>query len=140
VKKIPLLFAFALFGCISTRQTLTPEAAEVAYVESKMEPSCKMIEELTVGRDYFVTDERQPAVSKDDVIVRFRRLAAKKGGNFVVILENEPPNSKCSGFNGLGRIYQCSADELAKISEAHGGGEKTATTSGSPDDTARPAP
>ncbi len=105
-----------LGGCITTRQTLTPEAAKVRYVEGKLEPKCEMIEEITVGREWFVTDERQPAKSKDDVVVRMRRLAAKKGGNLVVILENEPPGGKCSGYNGLGRVYRCPADELARVS------------------------
>ena len=126
MKKLPLLFAIALFGCISTRQTLTPEASEVGYVQGKDEPACKMIEEVTVGGDWFVTDERQPAVSKDDVVVRMRRLAAKKGGNFVLILENEPPGGKCDGFNGLGRVYRCSPEQLAKIPNLQGGGEATA--------------
>ncbi len=102
-------------ACISTRQTLTPEAAKVHYVEGKMEPDCQMVEEVTVGREWFVTDERQPAKSNDDVIVRMRRLAAKKGGNLVVILENEPPNAKCSGYNGLGRIYRCADGQLAVV-------------------------
>ena len=119
--------AFALAGCLASKQTLTPEAAEVRYVQAKLEPSCKMIEEVTVGREWFVTDERQPAVSKDDVVVRMRRLAAKKGGNLVVILENEPPNGKCDGYNGLGRVYRCSADELAKIPNAQSGGEVAAS-------------
>lgn len=105
-----------LVGCISTRQSLTPEASRVEYTEdAKVEPTCDMVEELTVGRDYFVTDERQPAVSKDDVVVRFRRLAAKKGANYVVILENEPPNNNCTGFNGLGRLYRCSDTVLASL-------------------------
>jgi hypothetical protein len=126
VNKTPLLLGFVFFGCITTRQTLTPEAAEVRYVQDKLEPNCKMIEEITVGREYFVTDERQPAVSKDDVVVRMRRLAAKKGGNFVVIFENEPPRSTCDGFSGLGRVYSCSEEVLAKIPNASGGGEITA--------------
>jgi len=107
------VLAVCLCGCITTRQTLTPEAARVRYVEGKLEPAdCEMLEEVTVGREWFVTDERQPAVSKDDVVVRMRRLAAKKGGNLVVILENEPPSAKCDGYNGLGRIYRCSASAL----------------------------
>lgn len=114
--RLCLVLAFGLVGCISTRQALTPEASKVAYTEdAKLEPSCDLVEELTVGRDYFVTDERQPAVSKDDVVVRFRRLAAKKGGNYVVILENEPPNSSCNGYNGLARIYRCSDSVLASL-------------------------
>jgi hypothetical protein len=108
-----------LVGCVTTRQALTPEAARVRWVEGKMEPACDMIEEVTVGREWFVTDERQPAVSKDDVVVRMRRLAAKKGGNLVVILENEPPNTQCTGYNGLGRIYRCSDAALADIPAAH---------------------
>lgn len=112
---VGLLLGSSLCGCIVTRQTLTPEAAKVHYLEGKQEPACDMIEEIQVGREYFVTDERQPAVSRDDVVVRMRRLAAKKGGNLVVILENEPPNSKCSGFNGLGRVYRCSDSALAGL-------------------------
>lgn len=108
--------AAMLSACISTRQTLTPEAAKVRYVEQKIEPDCEMLEEITVGRAWFVTDERQPARSKEDVVVRMRRLAAKRGGNLVVILENEPPNSQCSGYNGLGRVYRCSAEQLSKLS------------------------
>jgi hypothetical protein len=118
VRSLTLLAAFSLglVGCISTRQAMTPEASRVAYTEdAKLEPSCDMVEELTVGRDYFVTDERQPAVSKDDVVVRVRRLAAKKGANYVVILENEEPNSQCSGYNGLGRLYRCSDSVLASL-------------------------
>jgi hypothetical protein len=111
----PLLLGLGLVGCISSRQAMTPEAAKVSYLESKAEPSCEFIEEVTVGREWFVTDERQPAVNKDDVIVRMRRLAAKKGGNLVVIIENEPPNSQCSGHNGLGRVYRCSDQELAAL-------------------------
>ncbi|MBK7583393.1 MAG: hypothetical protein IPI67_24785 [Myxococcales bacterium] len=104
-----------LCACISTRQSLTPEAAGVRYVEGKLEPACDFVEEISVGRDWFVTDERQPAVSNDDVVVRMRRLSAKRGGNLVVILENEPPNNKCTGFNGLGRVYRCSAEALAAL-------------------------
>jgi hypothetical protein len=118
VRSLTLLatLCFGLAGCISTRQAMTPEASRVAYTEdAKLEPSCDMVEELTVGRDYFVTDERQPAVSKDDVVVRFRRLAAKKGANYVVILENEPPNNNCTGYNGLGRLYRCSDSVLASL-------------------------
>lgn len=107
--------ALALGACISTRQALTPEASKVHYVEGKLEPACDMIEEISVGREFFVTDERQPAVSNDDVVVRMRRLAAKRGGNLVVILENEPPNSQCTGHNGLGRVYRCSAEALAAL-------------------------
>lgn len=115
--KLALVLAVSvgLLGCVVTRQTLTPEAARVEYTEGKLEPSCEMIEEISVGREYFVTDERQPAVSKDDVVVRMRRLAAKKGGNYVVILENEPPNNECTGYNGLGRVYRCSATVLASL-------------------------
>ncbi len=127
MNKTPLLLAFAVFGCVTSRQTLTPEAAEVRYVEAKFEPTCQMIEEITVGREWFVTDERQPAVSEDDVVVRMRRLAAKKGGNLVVILENEPPSAKCDGYSGLGRVYRCSPEELASIPNASGGGEIAAT-------------
>ncbi len=118
-----IIAVVTLSACISTRQTLTPEAAKVRYVEQKIEPECEMIEEITVGREWFVTDERQPAQSKDDVVVRMRRLAAKRGGNLVVILENEPPNSKCSGYNGLGRVYRCNAEQLSKLS---GSGEPEA--------------
>ncbi|MEZ4223475.1 MAG: DUF4156 domain-containing protein [Polyangiaceae bacterium] len=120
-------------GCISGRQTLTPEAAQVKYVEGKLEPGCQMIEEITVGREWFVTDERQPAKSKDDVVVRMRRLAAKRGGNLVVILENEPPGGKCSGYNGLGRVYRCSAEELAKVASGPGPDEATAASVGGDD-------
>jgi hypothetical protein len=111
-----LLVASTAFGaCIVTRQSLTPEAAKVHYLEGKLEPPCEMLEEITVGREYFVTDERQPAVSSEDVVVRMRRLAARKGGNLVVILENEPPNSQCTGYNGLGRVYRCSATALGEL-------------------------
>ncbi len=124
-------------ACITTRQTLTPEAAKVKYVEGKSEPPCEMIEEITVGREWFVTDERQPAKSKDDVVVRMRRLAAKRGGNLVVILENEPPNAKCSGYNGLGRVYRCSDAELVKVAGGPGPSEETAAALESePDDVA----
>jgi hypothetical protein len=109
------LFACLLPACISTRQSLTPEAARVRTLEGKLEPECEMIEEITVGREFFVTDERQPAVSKDDVVVRMRRLAAKRGGNLVVILENEPPNSQCTGHNGLGRVYRCTEAALGAL-------------------------
>lgn len=109
-----------LAGCISARQALTPEAAKVRYVEGKLEPDCDLVEEITVGREWFVTDERQPAKSHDDVIVRMRRLAAKRGGNLVVILENEPPNAKCSGYNGLGRVYRCDAAALARVASESG--------------------
>jgi hypothetical protein len=128
MRSVPaLIFMLSLLsGCISTRQTLTPEAAKVRYVEGKNEPACEMIEEITVGREWFVTDERQPAKSKDDVVVRMRRLAAKRGGNLVVILENEPPNAKCSGYNGLGRVYRCSDAELAKVAASTGPDEATA--------------
>ncbi len=104
-----------LAGCVTTRQTLTPEAARVEYTEGKLEPRCEMLEEVTVGRQWFVTDERQPAVSRDDVVVRMRRLAAKRGGNYVVILENEPPSAKCDGYSGLGRVYRCSEAMLAEL-------------------------
>jgi hypothetical protein len=126
---LPILgLALALAGCISTRQALTPEASRVEYTEdAKVEPSCDLVEELTVGRDYFVTDERQPAVSKDDVIVRFRRLAAKRGGNYVVVLENEPPNNQCTGYNGLGRIYRCSETVLASLPRGSGRAETAKT-------------
>lgn len=120
------LALLALCSCISSRQTLTPEAAKVRYVESKLEPACEMVEEISVGREWFVTDERQPAKSKDDVVVRMRRLAAKRGGNLVVILENEPRNAKCSGYNGLGRVYRCSDAELAKVAGGGGPDEETA--------------
>ena len=126
MNKAAFLFGFLVLGCVTTRQTLTPEAAEVRYVQAKLEPSCKMIEEVTVGRAWFVTDERTPAVSKDDVVVRMRRLAARKGGNLVVILENEPPSGTCDGYSGLGRVYRCSEDELAKIPNLSGGGDQVA--------------
>ncbi len=119
-----LALAAGVSGCITTRQALTPEAARVGYTEGKLEPSCELIEEITVGREMFVTDERQPAVSKDDVVVRMRRLAAKKGGNYVVILENEPPNNECTGHNGLGRVYRCSEAVLASLPK--GGSTETA--------------
>ena len=105
----------ALSGCISSRQSLTPDAAEVRYINGKAEPDCAMVTEVSVGRDFFVFDERQPAKSHDDVVVRMRRLAAKADGNLVVILENEPPGGKCSGFNGLGRIYRCTSAQLAAL-------------------------
>jgi hypothetical protein len=131
VRQLPValaVLAFGLVGCISTRQSLTPEASRVAYTDDpKVEPSCDLVEELTVGRDYFVTDERQPAVSNDDVVVRFRRLAAKKGGNYVVILENEPPNNQCTGYNGLGRIYRCSDSVLASLPKSSGGSQTAAS-------------
>jgi len=112
---LPVVLALALGACISTRQALTPEAAKVHWVEGKLEPACDMLEEISVGREFFVTDERQPAISSDDVVVRMRRLAAKKGGNLVVILENEPPNSQCTGHNGMGRVYRCSDSALAAL-------------------------
>lgn len=84
-------------------------------MEGEVEPPCQLVEELTVGRDWFVFDERQPAKSHEDVVVRFRRLAAERDGNLVVILENEKPNAKCSGFNGLGRVYKCSTTQLAEL-------------------------
>jgi hypothetical protein len=112
---LALAISSAVSGCITSRQTLTPEAARVEYTEGKLEPECEMIEEITVGREFFVTDERQPAVSNDDVVVRMRRLAAKKGGNYVVILENEPPNNECTGYNGLGRVYRCAPAVLASL-------------------------
>lgn len=104
-----------LGGCISSRQTLTPEAAEVRYINGTDEPDCTMLAEVSVGHDWFVFDERQPAKSHDDVVVRMRRLAAKANGNLVVILENKPPGGKCSGFNGHGRIYRCSSEQLAAL-------------------------
>lgn len=110
-----LVLLWVVAGCISSRQAMTPEAAKVRYIEGKAEPPCEMLGEITVGREWFVTDERQPAVSNDDVVVRMRRLSAKMGGNLVVILENEPPNSECSGYNGLGRVYRCSATTLASL-------------------------
>ncbi len=39
----------------------------------------------------------------------------KRGGNLVVILENEPPNNQCTGYNGMGRVYRCSAEALAQL-------------------------
>jgi len=116
-----------LSACISSRQTLTPEAARVRYLEGKLEPECEMIEEISVGREFFVTDERQPAVSKDDVVVRMRRLAAQRGGNLVVILENEPPNSQCTGHNGLGRVYRCTEAALASLPPSGSTIEKSET-------------
>jgi hypothetical protein len=110
-----LAIAWLLGGCISSRQTLTPEASKVRYLEGEAEPACSLVSEVSVGRAWFVFDERQPAKSPDDVIVRMRRLAAKAGGNLVVILENEPPNAQCSGYNGLGRIYRCTPTELARL-------------------------
>jgi hypothetical protein len=104
-----------LAGCITTRLSLTPEAKQVAYVEGAAEPHCESLGDVTVGREYFVTDERQPAQTKGDLVVRMRRLAAKMGGNLVVISENDPPSSKCSGFNGAGQVYRCDAATLAKL-------------------------
>jgi hypothetical protein len=54
-----------------------------------------------------------------------RRLAAKKGGNYVVILENEPPNNECTGYNGLGRVYRCSPAVLASLPKGRSETAKT---------------
>ncbi|MFW5739718.1 MAG: hypothetical protein ACOC1F_05070 [Myxococcota bacterium] len=57
------IIAVALCGCISARQSLTPEAAKVRYVEGNHDPECELLGEVTVGRALFVFDERQPAKS-----------------------------------------------------------------------------
>jgi hypothetical protein len=110
-----VLAAFGTMGCVTSRQALTPEAGRVRYVEKPVEPGCELLGEVSVGREWFVFDERQPAVSEDDVRVRMRRMAAKMGGNFVVIHENKPPDNTCNGHYGWGRVYSCSADQLESV-------------------------
>lgn len=112
---LPVLAAIGLMGCVTSRQALTPEASRVRYVEKPVEPQCEMLGEISVGREWFVFDERQPAVSEDDVRVRMRRMAARMGGNFVAIHENKPPDSTCSGHYGWGRVYRCDPEQLQSV-------------------------
>lgn len=109
---LALLVLVGTTGCATSHRAITPEASRVAYADKAVEPSCEFLGEVSVGREWFVFDERQPAVSEDDVRIRMRRMAAKMGGNFVSIHENKPPDSSCNGHHGWGRVYRCESNEL----------------------------
>lgn len=107
-----------LAGCVTTRQDLTAEGGQVHYVPQEHDPSgCKPLGEVSVGKEWFVFDERTPAVSREDTLVRLRNLAAKLGGNLVVVDEIKAPHSECNGFSGAARVYLCPSDSLPPSSE-----------------------
>jgi hypothetical protein len=56
----------------------------------------------------------------DSGVVRMRRPAAQQGGDSIVIVSNEPPDSSRTGDRGIGHIDRCSAQTLASLGAAGG--------------------